>query len=95
MTGHCPLHRSMGNIRYHYLSSKRYPGCGRLFAGQSTQYCYLLGVNNSDHDNFTGFSVYPDPKVRFLPGPIEGKRTIEMMNIPGLGFFDKYLCPPN
>lgn len=78
-------------IPFMYLNSKRYLGCGRLLAGQSTRDCYSLSVKDSDHYNFTDYSVYPVPMVRFLLGPIDGKRTIEMMNVLVLVFFDKYV----
>ncbi|MBN1504798.1 MAG: hypothetical protein JW952_07045, partial [Candidatus Eisenbacteria bacterium] len=74
-----------------FLNSKRYLGCGSLFTGQSTRDCYSMTVKGSDHYNFTDYSVYPVPMVRFLLGPIDGKRTIEMMNVLVPAFFDKYL----
>jgi len=78
-------------IPFMYLNSKRYLGCGPLFISQSTQDGYSLSVKGSDHYNFTDYSVYPVPMVRFLLGPIDGKRTIEMMNVLVLVFFDKYM----
>ncbi len=78
-------------IPFMYLNSERYLGCGRLLAGQSTRDCYSLSVKDSDHYNFTDYSVYPVPMVRFLLGPIDGKRMIEMMNVLVLAFFDKYM----
>ena len=78
-------------IPFMYLNSKRYLGCGPLFVSQSTQDCYSLTVKGSDHYNFTDYSVYPVPMVRVLLGPIDGKRTIEMMNVIIPAFFDKYV----
>jgi len=78
-------------IPFMFLNSKRYLGCGPLLIGQSIQDCYSLSVKGSDHYNFTDYSVYPVPMVRILLGPIEGKRTIEMMNVLVPAFFDKYL----
>jgi len=78
-------------IPFMYLNSKRGLGCGPLFISQSTRDCYSLSVKGSDHYNFTDYSVYPVPMVRFLLGPIDGKRTIEMMNVLVLAFFDKYV----
>ena len=74
-----------------FLSSKRYLGCGPLFTGQSTRDCYSMSVRGSDHYNLTDYSVYPVPMVRPLLGPIDGKRTIDMMNVLVPAFFDKYL----
>lgn len=76
---------------YRYLNSKRGLGCGPLFISQSTRDCYSLSVKGSDHYNFTDYSVYPVPMVRLLLGPIDGKRTIEIMNVIIPAFFDKYV----
>jgi pimeloyl-ACP methyl ester carboxylesterase len=78
-------------IPFMYLSSKRGLGCGPLLTNQSKQDCYSLSVKGSDHYNFTDYSVYPVPMVRILLGPIDGKRTIEMMNVLVPAFFDKYV----
>ncbi len=74
-----------------YLNSERYLGCGPLLTGQSTRDCYSLSVKGSDHYNFTDYSIFPVPMVRILLGPIEGKRTVEIMNMLIPAFFDKYL----
>jgi len=79
------------HIPFLFLNSKRYLGCGPLFVSQSTQDCYSLTVQGSDHYNFTDYSLYPIPMVRFLLGPIDGKRTVEIMNNMIPAFFDKYL----
>jgi hypothetical protein len=79
------------HIPFLFLNSKRYLGCGPLFLRQSTQDCYSLTVKGSDHYNFTDYSLYPIPMVRFLLGPIDGKRTVEIMNIIIPAFFEKYL----
>lgn len=78
-------------IPFMFLNSKRYLGCGPLFTSRSEQDCYSLSVKGSDHYNFTDYSIYPVPMVRILLGPIDGKRTIEMMNVLIPAFFDKYL----
>jgi len=78
-------------VPFMFLNSKRYLGCGPLFTSRSTGDCYSMSVKGSDHYNFTDYSVYPIPMVRFLLGPIDGKRTIEMMNVLIPAFFDKYL----
>jgi hypothetical protein len=78
-------------IPFMFLNSKRYLGCGPLLISQSTQDCYSLSVKGSDHFNFTDYSIYPVPMFRILLGPIDGKRTIEMMNVLVPAFFDKYL----
>ncbi|OFY68598.1 MAG: hypothetical protein A2V64_11000 [Bacteroidetes bacterium RBG_13_43_22] len=78
-------------IPFMYLNSKRYLGCGPLFTGQSTHDCYSLTIKGSDHYNFTDYSIYPIPMVRILLGPIDGNRTIEIMNVIIPAFFDKYL----
>ncbi len=78
-------------VPFMFLNSKRYLGCGPLFLSQLTEDGYSLSVKGSDHYNFTDYSVYPIPMVRMLLGPIDGKRTIEMMNVLILAFFDKYL----
>jgi hypothetical protein len=78
-------------IPFLYLNSKRYLGCGPLLVSQTTQDGYSLSVKGSDHYNFTDYSVYPVPMVRVLLGPIDGKRTIEIMNVIIPAFFDKYV----
>jgi pimeloyl-ACP methyl ester carboxylesterase len=93
MDGALPLASVHGKyqIPFLYLNSKRYLGCGPLLTRQSTQDGYSLSVKGSDHYNFTDYSVYPVPMVRFLLGPIDGKRTIEIMNVIIPAFFDKYV----
>ncbi|MCJ7581475.1 MAG: hypothetical protein MUP98_13190 [Candidatus Aminicenantes bacterium] len=78
-------------IPFLYLNSKRYLGCGPLLVSKTTQDGYSLSVKDSDHYNFTDYSVYPVPMVRALLGPIDGKRTIEIMNVIIPAFFDKYV----
>jgi hypothetical protein len=78
-------------IPFLYLNSKRYLGCGPLLVGRTAQDGYSLSVEGSDHYNFTDYSVYPVPMVRALIGPIDGKRTIEIMNVIIPAFFDKYV----
>lgn len=53
--------------------------------------CYSLSVKDSDHYNFSDYSVYPVPSISFLLGSIDGEKTIEIMNVIVLAFFDKYL----
>ena len=53
--------------------------------------CYSLSVKNSDHYNFTDYSIYPVPFATPLMGTIDGNRIIEIMNVVVLSFFDKYL----
>jgi len=74
-----------------YMNSKRFLGYGKIFTDRSKTDCYSLGVRDSDHYNFTDYSIYPVPAVGFLLGEIDGKRTIEMMNVMVLAFFEKYL----
>ncbi len=62
-----------------------------MFISQALRDCYSLTVKGSDHYNFTDYSVYPVPSIRFLLGPIDGKRTIEMMSVIIPAFFEKYL----
>ncbi|HEX9903196.1 MAG TPA: hypothetical protein VGB72_10080 [Acidobacteriota bacterium] len=93
MDGALPIASIHGKyqIPFLYLNSKRGLGCGPLFISQSTRDCYSLSVKGSDHYNFTDYSVYPVPMVRVLLGPIDGKRTIEIMNVIIPAFFDKYV----
>jgi hypothetical protein len=74
-----------------YLNSKRFLGYGKIFTGRSSADCYSLSVKDSDHYNFSDYSVYPVPTVGFLLGEIDGERTIEIMNVMVPAFFDKYL----
>ena len=78
-----------------FLNSKRFLGYGKLFIGESTVDCYSLSVKDSDHYNFSDYSVYPVPSVSFLLGTIDGEKTIEIMNVIVLAFFDKYLKENN
>jgi dienelactone hydrolase len=74
-----------------FLNSKRFLGFGKLFTGKSTMDCYSLSVKDSDHYNFSDYSVHPVPSIRFFLGTIDGNKTIEIMNVIVLAFFDKYL----
>ena len=74
-----------------FLNSKRYLGYGKLFTSRITKDGYSLSVRNSDHYNFTDYSIYRTQNVSFLLGTIEGNKTIEIMNNLVLAFFDKYL----
>ena len=78
-----------------FLNSRRFLGYGKLFIGESTVDCYSLSVKDSDHYNFSDYSVYPVPSVSFLLGTIDGEKTIEIMNVIVLAFFDKYLKENN
>jgi len=74
-----------------FLNSKRFLGYGNLFTSKSKMDCYSLSVKDSDHYNFSDYSMYPVPSISFLLGTIDGEKTIEIMNVIVLGFFDKYL----
>lgn len=74
-----------------FLNSKRYLGYGKLLTSKIIHDGYALTVKNSDHYNFTDYSIYKIQNLSFLLGTIEGKRTIEIMNDLVLAFFDKYL----
>ncbi len=74
-----------------FLNSKRGLGYGNVFTNISTTDCYSLSVRNSDHYNFSDYSVYPVPAVKPLLGSIDGEKGIKIMNVMVLNFFDKYL----
>jgi len=74
-----------------FLNSKRYLGYGNIFTNRSEMDCYSFTVRNSDHMNFSDYSIYPVPTAIPLLGSIEGGKVIEIMNIMVLNFFDKYL----
>ena len=74
-----------------FLNSKTYLGYGKLFTSRITKDGYSLSVRNSDHYNFTDYSIYRTQNVSFLLGTIEGSKTVEIMNNLVLAFFDKYL----
>lgn len=74
-----------------FLNSKRFLGYGNLFTSKSTMDCYSLSVKNSDHYNFTDYSIYPVPFAAPLMGTIDGNKIMEIMNVVVLAFFDKYL----
>ncbi|MCP4260727.1 MAG: hypothetical protein GY774_24860 [Planctomycetes bacterium] len=78
-------------IPFMFLNSKRFLGYGNLFTSKSTMDCYSLSVKNSDHYNFTDYSIYPVPFATSLMGTIDGNKMIEIMNVTILAFFDKYL----
>ena len=78
-------------IPFMYLNSKRFLGYGNIFTDQSKKDCYSLSVREADHYNFSDYSIYPVPSIGFLLGTIDGARTIEIMNVLVLAFFDKYL----
>lgn len=89
------LYGTLLNVKHQthfmFLNSKRFFGYGKLFIGESTVDCYSLSVKDSDHYNFSDYSVYPVPSISFLLGTIDGEKTIEIMNVIVLAFFDKYL----
>ena len=89
------LYGTLLNVKHQthfmFLNSKRFLGYGKLFIGESTVDCYSLSVKDSDHYNFSDYSVYPVPSISFLLGTIDGEKTIEIMNVIALAFFDKYL----
>jgi hypothetical protein len=60
-----------------FLNSKRFLGYGKIFTRKSKMDCYSLSVKDSDHYNFSDYSVYPVPAIRFLLGTIDGNKTIE------------------
>ena len=74
-----------------FLNSKRYLGYGKLFTSNITKDGYSLSVRDSDHYNFTDYSIYKIQNLSFLLGTIEGNKTIEIMNDLVLAFFDIYL----
>ncbi|UCD18924.1 MAG: hypothetical protein JSU64_05710 [candidate division WOR-3 bacterium] len=74
-----------------FLNSKRYLGYGELFTSRINNDGYSLSVKNSDHYNFTDYSIYKIPNLVFLLGTIDGNRTIDIMNSLVVAFFDKYL----
>ncbi|MGB8952617.1 MAG: hypothetical protein WCC06_08110 [Candidatus Aminicenantales bacterium] len=74
-----------------FLNSKRFLGYGKIFTSKSKMDCYSLSVKDSDHYNLSDYSVYPISAVKFLLGSINGKKTVEIMNVLVLAFFDKYL----
>lgn len=82
-------------IPFMYMNSKRFLGYGRIFTDRSKADCFSLGIRGADHYNFSDYSIYPVPAVGFLLGTIEGKRTIEIMNVMVLAFFDRYLNGEN
>jgi hypothetical protein len=93
------LYGTLLNVKHQthfmFLNSKRFLGYGKIFIGESTVDCYSLSVKDSDHYNFSDYSVYPVPSVSFLLGTIDGEKTIEIMNVIVLAFFDKYLKENN
>jgi hypothetical protein len=74
-----------------FINSNRYLGYGNIFTKRSKMDCYSFTVKNSEHMNFTDYSIYPVPAAKSLLGSIEGGKVIEIMNIMVLNFFDKYL----
>lgn len=74
-----------------FLNSNRYLGYGNIFTKRSEMDCYSFTVKNSDHMNFTDYSIYHVPAAEPLLGSIEGSKVTEIMNIMVLNFFDKYL----
>jgi len=74
-----------------FLNSKRFLGYGKIFTSKSKTDCYSLSVKESDHYNFSDYSIYPVPSISFLLGTIDGEKTIEIMNVIVLAFFNKYL----
>lgn len=74
-----------------FLNSKRFLGYGKIFTSKSKTDCYSLSIKESDHYNFSDYSIYPIPAISFFLGTISGEKTIEIMNVIVLAFFNKYL----
>ncbi len=83
--------KSEFNVPIMFLNSKRYLGYGNLFTSKSNMDSYSLSVVNSDHYNFSDYTIYPTPTVKPLLGSIDGKKVATIMNVMVLSFFDKYL----
>ena len=78
------------DIPYLFLNSQRFSGYGELFAGKSRNLCYSVTIINSDHYNFTDYSLYPIKSTRQL-GIIDAIIPIKIMNSTILSFFNKFL----
>jgi len=74
-----------------FINSKRYLGYGKLFVSKINKDGFSFSVRNSDHYNFTDYSIYKMKSISFFLGAIEGNKTIEIMNNLVVAFFDKYL----
>jgi hypothetical protein len=78
-------------IPFLFVNCGRYLGFGELFTEKSEKDCYSMSVKDSGHYNFTDYSIYPTPLVLTQLGAIDGKQTIDIMNVLIPAFFDKYL----
>lgn len=73
-----------------FLNSNRFYGYEELFATRSEKECYSITVKNSDHYNFTDYSILPS-SAEIALGSIDGEQAIELTNEIVLSFFNKYL----
>lgn len=73
-----------------FLNSQRYLGYGNLFTSRVVNDSYSVTVRNSDHYNFTDYSLFPIQNLSQI-GTIDPEIPIRIMNNLTLLFFDKYL----
>jgi hypothetical protein len=72
-----------------FMGSKRFVGYDDVFAESSDGDVYTVIVADSDHYDYTDFTLLH--RQHMLMGTIDGRRMLEIVNAYTLAFFDQYL----
>jgi hypothetical protein len=72
-----------------FMGSKRFIGYEDTFAGSSDGDVYTVIVTDSDHYDYTDFTLLHRQHV--LIGAVDGRRMLELVNAYTLAFFNQYL----
>ncbi len=72
-----------------FMGSKRFVEYDAIFAASSRGDVYTLTVPESDHYDYTDFTLLH--RQHILMGTVDGRRMLEIVNAYALAFFDTYL----
>jgi hypothetical protein len=72
-----------------FMGSKRFVGYEEVFALSSDGDVYIMIVRDSDHYDFTDFTLLH--RQHMLMGTVDGSRMLRVVNAYTLAFFDRYL----
>jgi predicted dienelactone hydrolase len=72
-----------------YVGSRRFIGYDEVFSAHASDDTYTLIVRDSDHYDFTDFTLLH--RHHMMIGDIEGERMLEILNVYTRAFFDFYL----
>jgi dienelactone hydrolase len=72
-----------------FMGSRRFIGYEDVFAASSDGDVYIVIVRDSDHYDFTDFTLLH--REHMLMGTVDGRRMLQIVNAYTLAFFDRYL----